>query len=79
MQPGQHGRRSSTEHPDGEEDDEQCGGEHRLPRVRRCVADRQSKRHRSTKTCNTHTTSIIIGRRAVLQAELGYLVTHLPY
>lgn len=55
MQPGQHGRRSSTKHPHGEEDDEQRGGEHRLPCVRRRVTDRQCKRHRSSQSCNTHT------------------------
>lgn len=55
MQPGQHRRRSSTEHPHGEENDEQRGGEHHLPCVRRRVPNRQGKRHRSSQSCNTHT------------------------
>lgn len=54
MEPGQHGRSSSTEYPDSEEDDEQRGGEHHLPGVRRRVTDRQRKRHRSSQTCNAH-------------------------
>lgn len=48
VQPGQHCRRPATKHPDGEEDDEQCGGEHHLASVGGRVSDGQGERHRPT-------------------------------
>ncbi len=51
MQPGQHRRRPTSKHPDGEEDDEQRGGEHHLAGVGGGVPDGQGERHRSTEPC----------------------------
>lgn len=50
MKPGQHRGRPPAEHPDGEEDDEQRGGEHHLAGVGGGVSDGQGERHRPPQT-----------------------------
>src|SRR4029434_7339140 len=49
---------AATKHPDGEEDDEECGGEHHLAGIGGSVPDGQRKSHCSSQSLmprDTHT------------------------
>lgn len=54
VKPGEHRRGSATEHPHGEEDDEERGGEHHLAGVGGRVSYGQGERHGSPQTCGGH-------------------------
>lgn len=55
VKPGEHRCGSTTEHPHGEEDDKERGGEHHLSGVGGRVSYRQGKRHGSPQTWRGHT------------------------
>lgn len=46
----QHLSGASSTYPYGEEDHQQCGGEHHLSCIRGCVSDREGKSHGPSET-----------------------------
>lgn len=69
MQPGQHRRGASTEHPHCEEDNEQGRGEHHLPGICGGVTDGQRERHRPSESYREQTHTHVFSTQSLMRME----------